>query len=124
MATNGTVTLVGGGGSGATAAPSYGITPTNFTITNGGSYTTIPTGNNVSGGGGVNGIVAASFGINTIAVTTGGSGYTDGAAVPVTFTGGGGSGDSHGQYCRRRHPKHHRYQSRNGLHSSSHNQCY
>jgi autotransporter-associated beta strand protein len=90
-----TITLTGGGGNGAAATASLGLTQASlvFTpLTNGGSgYTSVPTVNITGGGGagaaatGTLGLTAASF-----TITNGGSGYT--TAPSVSISGGGGSG--------------------------------
>jgi hypothetical protein len=87
-----TVSITGGGGSGATAVASIGLS--GVTVTNGGSgYTTSKPLVGFSGGGGQNAAATATVtgGVVTgITLTNPGFGYT--SAPTVTFVGGSGSG--------------------------------
>jgi autotransporter-associated beta strand protein len=97
IATPVTATVTGGGGSGATAVASLGVTPGTFTVTpNTQKYTVMPT-ITVTGGGGSNAIVpmplsAASPAVvsSTAFVTCPGLGYA--SAPSVSVTGGTKSG--------------------------------
>jgi autotransporter-associated beta strand protein len=97
IATPVTATVTGGGGSGATAVASLGVTPGTFTVTPGTQkYTVMPT-ISVTGGGGSNSIVAMPLSAaspavvsSTAFITCPGLGYT---SVPtVSVTGGTKSG--------------------------------
>jgi hypothetical protein len=90
------VTFSGGGGSGASATTSYGPNGTlAINLTGGGSYTSTPSVTILSGLG--TGATAtanwdasdAPKSVKTLAMTAGGTGY-----LPVTITGGSGSGAS------------------------------
>jgi FtsP/CotA-like multicopper oxidase with cupredoxin domain len=89
-----TVTITGGGGTGATASATIaGGGVSGVTITNPGTgYTTAPT-ITLTGGGGTGATATATIGsgpVASIALTNPGSGYT---SIPtVTLSGGGGSG--------------------------------
>jgi len=88
-----TVTITGGGGTGATAVAETGTPVASIRVTNGGSnYTTAPTVN-LTGGGGAGATATATVVngvITSITVTNGGSNYT--WAPTVAFSGGGGTG--------------------------------
>lgn len=90
--TSATVSITGGGGSGATAVPiiSGGVSSIAITAA-GANYTSAPTVV-ITGGGGTGAAATAvlSAGVNTVNVTSGGGSY---ATPPtVVFTGGGGTG--------------------------------
>ncbi|MFO0811428.1 MAG: autotransporter-associated beta strand repeat-containing protein [Gemmataceae bacterium] len=90
-----TVTLSGGGGTGATAVASLGLQPASFTfapLTQGGSgYTSAPAVT-ITGGGGSGATAQATLGVTaqTFTITNGGSGYT--TAPTVSISGSGTSG--------------------------------
>jgi alpha-tubulin suppressor-like RCC1 family protein len=87
-----TVTVTGGGGTGATARPVLGVGTIDFDPRTGGGsgYTTTPRVT-VSGGGGSGAEALASMGINEVKVDSNGSGYTAPPVVQIVG-GGGGSG--------------------------------
>jgi len=88
-----TVTITGGGGTGAAATAAIaGANVNGITLlTRGSAYTSNPTVT-LSGGGGTGARAAATITrvVNTVTVTNGGAGYT--TAPTVRFNGGGGSG--------------------------------
>jgi hypothetical protein len=94
--TNPAVTIQGGGGSGATATATKSGTTISFVVTNGGSgYTSRPTvmirRNNGTLLSLTNGTSSgARMGVNGVALTASGSGYTSGFTASIS--GGGGSG--------------------------------
>jgi len=87
------VSITGGGGSGATASLTFfGAFVNGLTLVSGGSgYSSAPTVT-FTGGGGTGASATAIFSgtVSSVAVTAGGSGYNRMPAV--TFTGGGGTG--------------------------------
>jgi FtsP/CotA-like multicopper oxidase with cupredoxin domain len=88
-----TVSITGGGGSGAAAAVTFvGANVNSLTLNNGGSgYTSAPSVA-ITGGGGSGATASATIRsvVKTVAVTNGGSGYSSPPAV--SFRGGGGTG--------------------------------
>ena len=93
-----TVTISGGGGSGATGNATLGpAAVASVTVDNGGnSYTSAPTVS-FSGGGGSGAIATATLGpaaVGSLTLTNGGSNYT--SAPTVTISGGGGTGATAG----------------------------
>jgi autotransporter-associated beta strand protein len=89
------VTLTGGGGTGATAVASLGLTQASLVfapLTGGGTGYSAPPTVSITGGGGSGATATASLGVTsqTFTITNGGSGYT--AAPTVTIGGGGGTG--------------------------------
>jgi hypothetical protein len=89
-----TVTISGGGGTGATASATLVPAPVaSLALTNGGSGYTSPPAVAITGGGGTGATATATLAtrsVASVAVTNGGSGYT---TVPtVSFSGGGGTG--------------------------------
>jgi FtsP/CotA-like multicopper oxidase with cupredoxin domain len=88
-----TASITGGGGTGATAALTFGgATVDSLTLTAGGSGYTAAPAVTISGGGGTGATASATITriVRTITVTNGGAGYT--SAPTVSFTGGGGTG--------------------------------
>jgi hypothetical protein len=96
-----TITLSGGGGSGASAQAIGALFVTSATITNGGlGYTSAPTLNFTGGGGsGAGGYTAVSGGaVDQITITT--EDYPGYQSVPsISFSGGGGSGAAATAVC-------------------------
>lgn len=85
------VTISGGGGSGATATAvvTGGALNTPFTTANGSGYTSRPTISFT--GGGTGGTGTATMGVRAVTITNAGSGGTAGSYA-MTISGGGGSG--------------------------------
>lgn len=87
------VSIIGGGGSGATATAYTDTGVGVVTITNGGAgYTSKPVVGFTGGGGtGATGVATVSAGaVTNVVMTSGGTGYT--SAPIMTITGGGGTG--------------------------------
>jgi len=87
---NSTVSISGGGGSGATGAISTAVGP-HVQITNWGSgYTSAPTVTITNPSGSSTATATIATGVTAVTIGTAGSGYT--SQPTVTFTGGGGTG--------------------------------
>jgi hypothetical protein len=88
-----TITVTGGGGSGAALAPTMSTTGTVTGVTvvsSGSGYTSVPTLTFSGGGASVQATATAALGAVNITITNAGSGYI--AAPTVTISGGGGTG--------------------------------
>ncbi|MEQ1806215.1 MAG: hypothetical protein ABL900_12645, partial [Burkholderiaceae bacterium] len=83
-----TVTLIGGGGTGATAKASLKIDKL-YVVDGGSGYKVAPTVTLTSNGAGSGAMATASLGVKSVTVTAGGSGYSLGNVVAATVTSGG-----------------------------------
>jgi len=91
-----TVSVTGGGGSGATATAKLGVQASNFTISGGSGYTGAPTVTITGGSGyGASFTATQSGGVVTgVTMVSPGVGYLPGDVITVGFSGGGGTGAS------------------------------